>query len=36
VRAGEGDLLAADHDQAGGGGAALHPDRLGLRRLTAC
>src|SRR5689334_975039 len=29
VGAAEGDLLPADHDHAGGVGAALHPDRLG-------
>jgi hypothetical protein len=30
-RPAEGELLAADHDDAGVGGAALHPDRLGGR-----
>ena len=29
VGAAEGDLLPADHDDAGGRGAALHPDRFG-------
>ena len=27
--AAESDVLPGDHDHAGGGGAALHPDRLG-------
>jgi hypothetical protein len=29
MNAPEGDLLAGDHDHPSGGGASLHPDRLG-------
>ena len=31
--AAQGDLLPADHDHAGGAGAALHPDGLGCSLL---